>query len=117
VLVVAGLAVEVTYRPYAENTYFFSAQAAADSVYDQVFVQNAPRLTDTTFLINTKGDQIFTNWILAGGEFFNIYANGRPLDIRLIPSLAATRQQNGLRSHVLLLVWNGRTIVATPLPR
>lgn len=117
VLVVAGLAVEVAYRPYAENTYFFGAQAAADSVYDQVFVQNDPHLNDTTILINTQGDQTLTDWILAGGEFFKIYAHGRPVDIRLIPSLAAIRQQNGLRSHVHLLVWNGRTVVATQLPR
>lgn len=114
---VAGLAVEITYRHYAENTYFFGAQAAADSVYDQVFVHDAPRLTDTTILIDTKGDQIFTNWILAGGGFFTTYANGRPLDIRLIPSVTAIRQQKGMRSNVHLLAWNGHVVVPTPLPR
>jgi len=116
-LVVAGLTVEVTYRQYAENTYFFGAQAAADSVYDQVFVHDRSRLVDTTLLIETKGDQTFTNWIMLGGGFFTTYAKGIPLDIRLLPSQAAIRQQNKLRSHVRLLVWNGHVVVPTPLPR
>jgi len=116
-LVLAGLTVELTYRQYARNTYFFGAQAATDSVYDEVFVHDAPRLADTTILIDTKGDQTFTNWILSGGGFFSTYANGRPLDIRLIPSATAIRQQKDLRAHVHLLVWNGYVVVPTPLPR
>ena len=116
-LVAAGLAVEVAYNQYATNTYFFGAQVGADSIYQQIFVDDAPRLADTTILIDTQGSASFTNgWMLAGGAFFGVYANGRPLDVRLIPSLAAVRQQAHLRPQVQLLIWNGSVVVPSPVP-
>jgi hypothetical protein len=117
VLVAAGLAVELTYNKYATNAYFFDAQSGADSIYQQIFVDDAPRLTDTTILIDTQGSASFTNgWMLAGGAFFNVYANGRSLDVRLIPSLAAVGAQAHLRPQVQLLIWNGSAVVPSPLP-
>jgi hypothetical protein len=117
VLVAAALSVEVTYNQYATNTYFFSAQAGGDSIYQQVFVDDAPRLADTTILIDTQGSASFTNgWMLAGEAFFSVYANGRPIDVRFIPSLAAVSQQTHLRSQVQLLIWNGTAVVPSPLP-
>jgi hypothetical protein len=111
-LVAAGISVELAYRPYATNTYFFGAQAGADSVYRHVFVANRRRLADTTILIDTHGDPVLTNWILAGGRFFSLYADGRPLDVRLVPSVSAIRRQQHLRQKLQLLEWNGRDEVA-----
>jgi hypothetical protein len=54
--------------------------------------------------------------MLAGEAFFSVYANGRPIDVRFIPSLAAVSQQTHLRSQVQLLIWNGTAVVPSPLP-
>jgi hypothetical protein len=78
-----GAAVDLFYRQYVENIYFFAAQERADAVRRQVIDEHRGELSASTVFFVT-GDSTFRTFDIADGEIFKVYAPGTVVDARFV---------------------------------
>lgn len=88
-----SLFVDNYYRPALDNTYFITAQRAADSVRSDIVDRYAPVLDDRTTILITHGDSVFQFFYLYDGRFFDIYAPGHG-PVVFVPELAQVQPQS-----------------------
>ena len=78
-----SVAVDVVYRHYITNTYFFGAEYQADAVRMKVIRAHAPDLAGSTLFFITT-DPTFFQYTLASGLSFAVYAPGVAVDARYL---------------------------------
>ncbi|HVE47738.1 MAG TPA: hypothetical protein VNA57_13440 [Acidimicrobiales bacterium] len=108
-VLVAGLTVDVYYRRFVENTYFFSGLRFADNVRRDVIDRHRHELKSSTVFLVTHGDPVVDGFFLHGGGFFDVYAPGA--DVRLVMSLEAAAAADQLRPRLLAFEVQGDFVI------
>ncbi len=102
IVLAASLTVDTYYRQYLGGTYFIRSQRAADSVAELIIDQYERELRTSSFVVVTgqPPNGQFERGTLKRGRFFEVYAPGSGIDVRLVETLDDTAGLEDLRPVV-----------------
>ena len=95
------LTVDVYYHQYLSNTYFMSAEIIADAVHKDVIDDHRQTLSSTTVFFVTS-DPAFSQYNLADGLMFAVYAPEANMDVRYVDNIAAVCRSTSTRARRLV---------------
>ena len=110
VLFAGCLTVDVYYHQYLANTYFMSAEMVADAVHSDVIDAHRQMLSSTTVFFVTS-DPTFSQYDLADGILFAVYARGARMDVRYVDTVEAVCKSRSARARTLVYLVEFDSIV------